>query len=359
MDHLHCLRTFVAVAESDASRVARARATLCPATRAVASLEQHLGALLRGNAQPAPDQQGEVFLADCRRIIADLEAAEATVTGARHEPQGTLSITAPALFGSRHIAPLLFEFLDRHAPLQARALFTNRLVHLIEEGLDVAVRIAVPDSGMTAVPVGRMRTVVVASPEYLQRHGRPREPGDLKQHLAIGFTIEDQGRSGWSFGRSRATVAPQERLVVNANDVKVAAAVAGQGLARALAYQVTDEVCDGRLCVVLEEHEPPPVPVHLVYPAGRGAAAKVREFVSFAAEQLRVLPVLQGSVSKRRGAAAAAERVDLTGAQASPSRPNRNSSDGFPQIPATKRQAPASPARRGRQVGETWSSTED
>jgi DNA-binding transcriptional LysR family regulator len=206
-----------------------------------------------------------------------------------------LSITAPALFGSRHVAPLLFEFLDRHASLQARAMFTNRLVHLVDEGFDVALRIAVlPDSGMTAVPVGRMRSVVVASPAYLRRHGEPRDPADLKQHRAIGFTIEDQDRIGWSFGRSRASVAPQERLVVNANDVKVAAAVAGQGLARALAYQVTDEVRDGRLRVLLAEHEPPPVPVHLVYPAGRGAAAKVREFVAFAAERLRMLPVLQG-----------------------------------------------------------------
>jgi len=171
--------------------------------------------------------------------------------------------------------------------LQARALFTNSLVHLIDEGFDVAVRIPVlpEDSGMTAVPVGRMRSVVVASPEYLKRHGMPREPADLKQHLAIGFTIEDQDCTGWTLGRSRATVAPQERLVVNANDVEVAAAVAGQGLARALAYQVTDEVRDGRLS---------PVPVHLVYPAGRGAAAKVREFVSFAAERLQALPVLQG-----------------------------------------------------------------
>jgi DNA-binding transcriptional LysR family regulator len=299
MDHLQRLRTFVAVAESGSfTRGARSRDISAPAaTRAIASLERHLGALLlqRTTRSLRLTEQGEVFLADCRRIIAELEAAEAAVTGARHEPRGTLSITTPALFGSRHIAPLLFEFLDRHAPLQARALFTNRLVHLIDEGFDVAVRIAVlPDSGMTAVPVGRIRSVVVASPEYLRRHGMPREPADLKQHRAIGFTIEGQDRSGWSFGRSRATVAPQERLVVNANDVKVAAAVAGQGLARALAYQVTDEVRDGRLCVVLDEYEPPPVPVHLVYPAGRGAAAKVREFVPFAAERLRALPVLQG-----------------------------------------------------------------
>lgn len=300
MDHLERLRTFVAVAESGGfARGARSRDISAPAaTRAIASLERHLGAVLlqRTTRSLRLTEQGEVFLADCRRILAELDAAESAVTGARHEPRGTLAITAPALFGSRHIAPLLFEFLDRHPPLQARALFTNRLVHLIDEGFDVAVRIAVlPDSGLTAVPVGRMRAVVVASPAYLQRHGVPRAPADLKQHQAIGFTIEGQDRAGWGFGsRGRATSAPRERLVVNANDVKVAAAVAGQGLARALAYQVTEEVRDGRLRVLLAEHEPPPVPVHLVYPAGRGAAAKVREFVHFAAERLRAMPVLQG-----------------------------------------------------------------
>lgn len=304
MDHLQRLRTFVAVAESGGfARGARSRDISAPAaTRAVASLERHLGAVLlqRTTRSLRLTEQGEVFLADCRRILAELDAAEAAVTGVRHEPRGTLAITAPALFGSRHIAPLLFEFLDAHPQVQARALFTNRLVHLIDEGFDVAVRIAVlPDSGLTAVPVGRMRAVVVAAPAYLQRHGVPREPADLKQHRAVGFTIEGQDRAGWSFGgrgpgRGRAAASPQERLVVNANDVKVAAAVAGQGLARALAYQVTDEVRDGRLRVLLAAHEPPPVPVHLVYPAGRGAAAKVREFVHFAAERLRALPVLQG-----------------------------------------------------------------
>lgn len=297
MDHLQRLRTFVAVAESGSfAQGARLREVSAPAaTRAVASLEQHLGALLlqRTTRSLRLTEVGEAFLADCRRILGELDAAEAAVTGARGEPRGTLSVTAPALFGSRHIAPILFAFLDHHPAVQARALFTNRLVHLIDEGLDVALRIAVlPDSGMTAVPVGTMRAVVVASPAYLAAHGEPRSLADLKHHRAIGLTIEGQERSGWGSGRHAA--APHERLVVNANDVKVAAAVAGQGLARAFAYQVSDEVRDGRLRVVLAEHEPDPVPVHLVYPAGRGAAAKVREFVHFAAERLRALPVLQG-----------------------------------------------------------------
>jgi DNA-binding transcriptional LysR family regulator len=298
-DHLQRLRTFVAVADSGTlSGGARARGISPPAaTRAVAALERHLGALLlqRTTRSLRLTEAGEMFLADCRRVLAELDAAEAAVTGARREPRGTLAVTAPALFGSRHIAPLIFEFLDRHPAVRARALFTDRLVHLVDEGFDVALRIAqLPDSGLTAVPVGRMRAVVVASPAYLEAHGVPRRPSDLRRHRAIGFTIEGQVRAGWAFGRGRAPATPEERLVVNANDVKVAAAVAGQGLARALAYQVTDQVRDGRLRIVLRDHEPAPVPVHLVYPAGRAAAAKVREFVRFAAERLRALPVLQG-----------------------------------------------------------------
>ncbi|MCW5635110.1 MAG: LysR family transcriptional regulator [Rubrivivax sp.] len=300
MDHLQTLRTFVAVAEAGSFvRGARQReVSAAAATRAVAALEHRLGAVLlhRTTRSLRLTEQGEAFLADCRRIVAELDAAEAAITGARHQPQGLLSVTAPALFGARHVAPLVTEFLDRHPLVQARAFFTNRVVHLIDEGFDVALRIAtLPDSGLTALPLGAMRAVVVASPAYLKRHGVPNTPADLAQHHAIGFTIEGQERQGWRFPHApRNAREPQQRLVVNANDVKVAAAVAGQGLARSLAYQVTDEVRDGRLRVVLEAFEGPPVPVHLVYPAGRAAAAKVRAFVQFAAERLRALPVLQG-----------------------------------------------------------------
>jgi len=299
MDHLQRLKTFVAVAESGSfAHGARLRDISAPAaTKAIASLEQHLGVLLllRTTRSLRLTEQGESFLADCKRILADLDAAEAAITGVRSEPRGTLAITAPAMFGSRHVAPLLFEFLGQHPALRARALFTNRLVHLVDEGLDVAVRIAaLPDSGMTAVPIGTMRSVIVASPAYLKQFGTPHTASDLKHHRAIGLMIEGQDRSPWSLGTSRSTAAPQERLVVNANDVKVAAAVAGQGLISALAYQVIDEVRDGRLQLVLEDLEPPAVPMHLVYPAGRSAAAKVREFVRFAAERLSALPVLQG-----------------------------------------------------------------
>lgn len=299
MDHLDNLRVFVAVAEGGSlAEAARRREISAPAaTRALAALEKRLGAALivRTTRSLRLTEVGEQFLADTRQVLASLDAAEAAVTGLGQRPQGQLAVTAPELFGQRHIAPLLFEFLDRHPEVNARVFFSNRMVHLIDEGFDVALRIAtLPDSGLTAVPVGQMRVVRVASPAYLARRGEPQAPADLAGHQGVGFAIEGQGRIGW--GLTDADRPDSERLVVNSNVTKVAAAVAGLGITRALAYQVTDEVRDGRLRIVLAAHEPPPVPVHLVYPGGRLAAAKVRHFVQFAAERLRALALLQGGV---------------------------------------------------------------
>lgn len=299
MDHLDCLRTFVAVAEAGGlARAARQRGSSAPAvTRAIAALERRLGTPLlhRTTRSLRLTEAGESFLADCRRILGELDAAEAAVSGQTQEPRGVLAVTAPATFGRRHVAPVLLDFLAAQPAVSARAFFADRVVHLIDEGYDVALRIAhLPDSGLTAVPVGELRRVVVASPDYLARHGEPRRPADLARHQAIGFSFDGQGSVPWTFADPREPGAPRQRLVVNAVEAKVAAACAGFGLARALAYQVTDEVRDGRLRVLMQAHEPPPVPVHLVYPAGRMAAAKVRSFVSFAAERLRQVPVLQG-----------------------------------------------------------------
>ncbi|MEO3690354.1 LysR family transcriptional regulator [Roseateles paludis] len=299
MDHLDNLRVFVAVAEGGSlAEAARRREISAPAaTRALAALEKRLGAALivRTTRSLRLTEVGEQFLADTRQVLASLDAAEAAVTGLGQRPQGQLAVTAPELFGQRHVAPLLFEFLGRHPEVNARVFFSNRVVHLIDEGFDVALRIAtLPDSGLTAVPVGQMRVVRVAAPAYLAQRGEPQSPADLARHQGVGFAIEGQGRIGWGFGDAERP--ESERLVVNSNVTKVAATVAGLGITRALAYQVTDEVRDGRLRIILAAHEPPPVPVHLVYPGGRLAAAKVRHFVQFAAERLRALPLLQGAV---------------------------------------------------------------
>lgn len=304
MDYLDTLKTFVAIADAGSLiGGARQRRLSAPTvTRALASLEERLGVrlIVRTTRSLRLTEVGDAFLADARGVLVALEAAQAAVTGRRVRPEGQLSVTAPELFGERHVAPLVFGFLEAHPQVRARLFFTNRLVHLVDEGFDVALRIgALPDSGLTAVPLGAMRALWVAAPSYLSKHGVPRSLDDLSRHRVVALSIEGQQVVGWD-RKPRPKTAPLERLVVNQNPVKVAAAVAGLGIARALAYQVADELKDGRLRVLMADHEPPPIPVNLVYPEGRAASAKVREFVRFAAPILRAMPLLQGKGVKRK-----------------------------------------------------------
>jgi DNA-binding transcriptional LysR family regulator len=294
MDQLDGMRVFVAVAESGGFAPAARLLRLSPpvVTRAIAALERRLGARLvnRTTRQMNLTETGQQFLADCKRIIADLQDAEALARNAHIEPQGLLTVTAPVMFGRMHIAPLLLDFLQQHPKVEARAMFADRIVNLVEEGFDVALRIdTMSDSSLTAVKVGMVRRVVVASPAYLAANGAPRTPADVEKHRAIG-----SGRAPWRFrGASALTPQPRMQLTVNGGDVAIACALAGHGLARPLSYQVHEELRDGRLQVVLAEHELPPLPVQLVYPEGRQAAAKVRAFVDFAAARLRAHPALR------------------------------------------------------------------
>jgi DNA-binding transcriptional LysR family regulator len=308
MDKLEGMRIFVAVAEARGFAPAARQLGMSPpaVTRAVAALEAHVGAQLlrRSTRQVALTEAGARFHADCKRILADVEEAEASASGAHAVPQGLLALTAPQLFGRIHVAPLLVDFLAQYPQVSARSFFTDQIVHLLDEGLDVAVRIGhLPDSGLTAVRAGHVRRVVVASPAYLAEHGVPRTPADLPRHRAIGFSQHSAVSAPWVFyppgrkGRSDGeTAEPQIRHVTNAGEVAIGAARAGLGLSRALSYQVADDVLAGRLKVVLAEHEPAPIPVQLVYVEGRRAAAKVRAFVDFAVERLRAQPVLNGTL---------------------------------------------------------------
>lgn len=296
------MRIFVAVAECGGfAAAARSLRLSAPAvTRGIAALEARLGArLLRRTTRSVKlTDVGERFLVDCRRILAEVEHAEAAVRGAHVEPQGELAITAPVMFGRMYVLPLVLELLARHPRVTARTYFADRIVHLLDEGYDVAVRIAeLPDSSSVAVRVGEVRRVVIGAPSYLAKHGVPRDLGSLPEHHAIGVSRSGARDAGWTFGSSRVarrTPQPQMRIIVNSNYVAITAALAGQGLTRVLSYQVAREVAAGRLRIVLREHEPAPVPVYLVYPEGRSAAAKVRAFVELAAERLRADPTLRG-----------------------------------------------------------------
>lgn len=294
MDQLSSMRVFVAVAEARGFAAAARVLRLSPpsVTRCVAALEERLGVRLlnRTTRQMNLTEAGERFLIDCKRIIADVEIAEDRARSAGREPQGVLAVTAPVMFGRMHIAPLLHDFIGRHPKVTVRAAFDDRIVNLVEEGIDVALRIdALADSSLTAVRVGLVRRIVVASPEYLASNGEPKTPRDVVRHCAFG-----SGRTPWRFrGANVAETQPRMMLKVNGSDVAIGFAVAGRGLARPLSYQVAEELRDGRLQEVLADFRPEPIPVQLVYPEGRRAAAKVRAFVDFAAARLRALPALR------------------------------------------------------------------
>lgn len=300
MDRLDSMRVFVAVAEQQGFAAAARRLGLSApsVTRAVAALEERIGGplLQRTTRALRLTEAGARYLADCKRILAEIDDAEASAAGSHRDPKGQLGITAPVMFGRMHVAPLLLDFLDRHPLVTARLLLLDRVVDLLEEGLDVALRIAhLPDSALHAVRVGAVRRVVCAAPGYLRRNGVPERPADLASHSAITFG-RSPGDAGWSFAApgtdtvERAT--PAARLSVNAADVAIAAAVAGKGLTRVLSYQIAPEIAAGRLVIVLAAYEAPPLPVHLVHLAGRRADAKLRAFIDFAAHALRASKVL-------------------------------------------------------------------
>ncbi|MEK9970037.1 MAG: LysR family transcriptional regulator [Ferrovibrio sp.] len=296
MDRLDAMRIFIAVAEREGFAGAARQLRLSPpsVTRAVAALEDRLGVSLfqRSTRHVRLTQAGQRFLMDARRILADLDEAEASATGDHGVPRGELSITASQMFGSIHVAPLVQDFLQLHPQVSARLLLLDRVTNLIDEGFDIAVRIAqLQDSTLRAIRVGAVRRVIVASPGYLAAHGRPQTPDDLMQHETVSFS-SNPALVPWVF-RDGERLSPPARFTVNSSDVAIKAAIAGRGVTRVLSYMVAPALAAGQLEILLADFELPPTPVQLVHAEGRRANAKVRAFIDFAAERLRAEPVLQ------------------------------------------------------------------
>ena len=289
---------FVAVAESSSFQRAAQQFGLSPpaVTRAIAALEERLGVKLlhRTTRKVRVTEIGAQYLADCRRILSDLEEAEESTTGSHRAPRGLLHVTAPVLFGQLFVLPPLLQFLDRYPEVQGRTLFVDRIVNMLDEGLDVAVRIGnLPDSSLIAVPVGQIRRVVVASPGYLQEHGLPSHPRDLPQHRLVATTsLASPGH--WSFLENQAPlrVALNPGLLVNTNETAIQAALSGWGMARLLSYQVAQSVARGQLKIVLGPFEPEPWPIYVLHQEGRKVSAKVRAFTDFLTQSLRHHPDL-------------------------------------------------------------------
>lgn len=287
------MEVFCAVADAGSLAGAAKRLRLSPATvtRAVALQEDRLGVRLfnRTTRSLSLTEAGARFLDSTRRLLSELEQAEKTAGGATATPSGHLSITASVALGRAHVAPLVLDFLQAHPRVTAALLLLDRVVNVVEEGIDVAVRIAhLPDSTLVARRVGQVRRVLVASPAYLAARGTPQRPDDLKSHNVIAFTGLLPGRE-WRFvddGRSAAVVlAP--RLEVNDAAAAIAGAERGDGITIALSYMVGAAIAEGRLILVLDRFTPPAVPVQLVYPRARTLAAKLRAFLDFAAPRLQ------------------------------------------------------------------------
>jgi DNA-binding transcriptional LysR family regulator len=289
------MRAFVAVAETAGFTAAARRLGVSPplVTRAVQSLEEHLGAqvLTRTTRKVQLTEAGARYLEDCRRLLAELEDIESAVSGAYAEPRGALAITASVMFGRLYVAPILLDFLEQHPQVTARALLSDRVVDLMDEGIDVAIRIAkLSDSSLTALRVGEVRRVLCASPAYLRKHGTPKVPTDLADFDAVVFAPHP-GRSAppWLFegAKGKVNVRPRAQLLVNASEVGIQAALSGRGVTRVLSYMIADELRAGRLRLLLEDYEPEPLPIHLVYREARRAPVRVRAFVEFASQRLR------------------------------------------------------------------------
>lgn len=292
MDRFEALTAFVAVADRRGfAAAARALGTSPPAiTRAIAALERHLGVTLfhRSTRAVSLTDEGAALLDRARRILADLRETEQVVAGGRSVPRGQLYVTAPVMFGRLHVLPVIDALLARHDGLSARMMLLDRNVRIVEEGIDVAVRIgALADSSLRAIPIGSVRQTIVASPTYLAEHGAPAVPADLPGHRCILGNGVRVG-AAWPFGtRGETVIEIAPRLTVNTIDATIAAAEAGLGLANVLNYQSRDAIAAGRLVPVLGDHAPPPMPVSLLYDAGRAAMPAVRAFIEAMRERAR------------------------------------------------------------------------
>ena len=293
MDRLHLMTVFVAVAEEESFAGGARRLGMSPpaVTRAVAALEERLGVKLlnRTTRFVRATEAGQRYLDDARRIIGEVDEADEAAAGINAEPCGHLAVTAPALFGKMFVLPGIVEYLRRHPAMEVSAMFVDRVVNLLEEGLDVGVRIGeLPDSSMKAIRVGLVRRVLCASPAYLERRGTPVDLTGLPGHTliaaaAVSPTLE------WKFGQGpgSSSVRVNPKLTVNSNDAAIEAVLQGFGITRLLSYQVAAPVAAGQLRIILGEFEPAPMPIHVLHREGRYASAKIRTFVDLIAARLR------------------------------------------------------------------------
>jgi DNA-binding transcriptional LysR family regulator len=293
LDRLEAMAVLLAVVDAGSLSAASRRLStpLTTVSRKVSELEAKLKTrlLTRSSRQIALTHAGRSYVAACRRILEEVGEAERAASGEYSAPKGDLVIAAPIVFGRLHVLPIIAEFLKAYPDIDVRLTLADRVVNLLEDNIDVALRIGeLPDSSLVATKVGSIRRVVCASPAYMAERGRPMSPRDLGEHDCITFEGLMSPQM-WRFrtGKADTPVTIHSRLVVNTAEAAVDAAIAGLGVTWVLSYQIADAQRAGALAVILEKFEPPPSPVSLVY-GGQGLLPlKTRAFIDFAAERLK------------------------------------------------------------------------
>jgi DNA-binding transcriptional LysR family regulator len=293
------MTVYVAVAEEQGFAAGARRLGMSPpaVTRAVAALEERLGVKLldRTTRHVRVTEAGQRYLDDARRIIAEVDEADDAVAGINAAPRGHLTVTAPVLFGRLYVVPGIVDYLQRYPAMDVSTVFVDRVTNLLEEGIDVGVRIGeLPDSSMRAVPVGRVRRMIIASPSYIAQHGAPRTPQELERHTIVGSSGSSVPPD-WRFqhGGSTQSLRLKPRLGVNNNDSAIEAVRSGFGIARLLSYQAAALLDAGELVEVLQDYATPAVPIHIIHRDSRQGSTRIRSFVDLMAERLRTDSRLQ------------------------------------------------------------------
>lgn len=295
MDRLEAMSILVTAVETGSFSAASRKlgVPLPTVSRKVSELEEHLKSrlLVRSTRKLSLTDAGVAYIAACRRILEQVDDAEAQAAGEYSAPRGELIITAPITFGRLHVLAVVSDFLNTYPEINIRMTLSDRNANLAEDHIDMAVRIgALPDSSMIATRVGSVRRVVVGSPTYFAERGIPKIPDDLTDLTCVTFAALASGLS-WVFpgkGRSASqTVRPQCRLNINTAESAIDAAIAGVGVTHVLSYQVARPVAEGKLQVVLQDFEPAPMPVHLLHAAQGRLPFKMRSFLEFAGPRLR------------------------------------------------------------------------
>ena len=295
MDRIDAMKVFVAALDegSLAGAGRKLGKSAAAVSRAIAFLEAHVGTdlLHRTTRSIKLSEAGERYAVACRRMLIDLEEADMTAAGERAAPRGTLTVTAPVCAGEELVRPILDAFMDAYPAVSTRLHLLDRPANLIDEGIDVALRIAhLADSTLVAIRVGEVRRVVAAAPRYLSQHPLILEPADLAKHQIVAMT--HFGIDSWSSPPLAGSSMPRAvqftpRFIVNSIRAAVALAVQGRGVIRLFSYHIARELAEQELEVLLTDDEPAPMPVHLVSPHGRLSVPKVRAFVDFAVPRLR------------------------------------------------------------------------